>query len=107
MTIKKTAEGLIFHSDGEMERGLLLAVLKKSEEIGELSEEIQCRGTDGGGSTFYVLNDEVEDFTRVLSGLDSQLENEEKEHGGKTGGVGLRTMAACLLSSCRELGGDF
>lgn len=107
MTIKKTAEGLIFHSDGEMERSLLAGVLKKAEGFGGLSELIHSRGKDGDGSTFYILNDEVEEFARVLSSLDGRLEDEEKEHGEKAGGVGLRTMTACLLSSCRELGGDF
>jgi len=100
MNVKKTAEGIIFHVDGDMEKSLLKCVMDSVSQKGEVFVEVQARLNSSNGGTFYVLKGEVPEFSSHLEDfMGGCVTKEEGSHGER---FGPRDMAQCLIVSCRE-----
>lgn len=65
MTAKRTSEGFIFHSAGEMERDILAALFGEAGG-GVVETAVAKRVREGGGEAFYVLNGELQEFISVV-----------------------------------------
>lgn len=102
MNVKKTAEGIIFHMDGDMEKSLLKCVMDAVSLEGTICAEIQARLDSSNGETFYVLRGEVPEFvTRLTDFFNGCAMKEEAPVNEER--FESRDMAKCLIVSCHEL----
>lgn len=68
MNTKQTAEGHIFHCEGEMERCMVRRILTSASSNSPLAKQMLSRLEDGGGA-FCVFQSELSEFRSVLDGM--------------------------------------
>jgi hypothetical protein len=105
MTVKKTTEGLIFHTDGEVEKDVLFHFLnaeRPNSDMGIL-RTLRERAKEGGGEAFPLFRNEIGELTNVLEKVVAEKQDISAKQGGGEGPepYTTKTLIKQIIALCR------